>query len=199
VQFIFLNTREGREEVIIETVSHHEFTRKSWLERIKELDERIGNNLVYISGGLFEGFVLNKIESGSGYANTFIKKNYHYLFVNRRPVDVQPALLAVLNEIYRKYNSGTRYAFVLNLKLEHQQIDVNLSPNKREVFIRKTALEGIVEQLRREIGLQVGDEVPVLASFQERKSKGSQSAVLGEAREELNEKNSKSPFVSNRA
>lgn len=33
-----------------------------------------------------------------------------------------------MNEIYKKYNNNTKYAFIVNLKLEHQQIDLNLTP-----------------------------------------------------------------------
>lgn len=53
------------------------------------------------------------------------------MFLNRRPIDPIPLILAALNEIYKKYNKNTKYAFVINLKLDHNDIDVNLTPNKR--------------------------------------------------------------------
>lgn len=74
-----------------------------------------------------------------------------------------------MNEIYKKYNNNTKYAFVLNLKLDHQHIDVNLSPNKREIFIRKNVLDNIIEQLRKEIIEHVIEDVPTLSNYQEKK------------------------------
>ena len=62
------------------------------------------------------------------------------MFLNRRPIDSIPTILSALNEMYKKYNKNTKYAFVIDLKLEHTEIDVNLTPNKREVFIRKNTL-----------------------------------------------------------
>lgn len=53
IQFLFINCREGKEEALIETASHKRFDRGGWLDRIKELDEKIGNSLIYISSSLF--------------------------------------------------------------------------------------------------------------------------------------------------
>jgi len=96
--------------------------------------------LVYVEGQNFEGYVLNKIESGGSRSNQFIKSNQHFCFVNRRPIDPISQLLNLFDEIYKKNNHSTKYAFILNLKIEQNQIDVNLSPNKREVLIRKPLL-----------------------------------------------------------
>lgn len=107
------------------------FSRTSWLERIKEIDEKVGNSLIYITGEYFKGFVLNNIESGSSRNNNFIKKVCHYLYLNRRPIDVVPLIQSAFNEMYKKYNSSAKYAFLINLELDHTKIDVNLTPNKR--------------------------------------------------------------------
>ena len=108
---------------------------------------------------MFEGYVLNKIESGSSRENNFIKKHYHYLFLNRRPIDVVTAIQAALNEAYKKYNNNTKFAFLINLKLDHSKIDINLTPNKREIFIRKEVLEKIVKDVREQIVEKVVEEI----------------------------------------
>lgn len=73
------------------------------------------------------------------------------MYLNKRPIDVINVLLLTFNEIYRKYNNNTKYAFIINFKLRHDMMDVNLTPNKREVFIRKEILEKIVKDLREKI------------------------------------------------
>lgn len=82
-----------------------------------------------------------------------------------------------MNEIYKKYNNNTKYAFIVNLKLEHQQIDLNLTPNKREIFVRKNILEGIVENLKKSILEKVVEEIPTLNSFQEKMDKKSRQTM----------------------
>ena len=110
--------------------------------------------------------MLKKIESGSSRENAFLKKHQHYCFVNRRPIDPLPAILNALNDIYKKYNNNTKYAFILNLKLHHDQIDLNLSPNKREIFVRKVTLDKIIESLKEEIAKKVIEDIPVLSKSQ---------------------------------
>ena len=80
------------------------------------MDQKLGRNLVYIENTLYEGYVLSKVESGSSRENNYLKKNLHYCFVNRRPVDPLPLLVSTLNEVYKKYNHGTKYVFVINFK-----------------------------------------------------------------------------------
>ena len=77
-------------------MAHKNYSKMSGLDRIKEIDDRIGSNLIYIHSDLFLGFVLNKIESGSSRTNSFIKKNCHYIFANRRPIDNISAIGDVL-------------------------------------------------------------------------------------------------------
>ena len=62
-----------------------------------------------------------------------------------------PLLVTGLNEVYKKYNHSTKYISVLNLKLSHQHLDLNLTPNKREIFVRKNILEKLIEELKEEI------------------------------------------------
>ena len=52
-----------------------------------------------------------------------------------------------------------------------------MSPNKREVFVRKGTLERILEELKKEIVLKVVEDIPSLSNFQQQQQlkKGSQS------------------------
>ena len=118
---------------------------------------------------------MNNIESGSSKENAFLKKHQHYCFANRRPIDPLPLLVSTLNEIYKKYNHHTKYAFIINLKLDHQQIDLNLTPNKREIFVRKATMESVADILKQEISKKVIEEIPTLGRFQEKEDKKRQT------------------------
>jgi hypothetical protein len=37
---------EGKEEIIIETMAHKNYSKMSWLDRIKEIDDRIGTYMM---------------------------------------------------------------------------------------------------------------------------------------------------------
>ena len=70
------------------------------------------------------------------------------MYLNKRPIDPLPKLQSTLNEIYKKYNKNTKYAYVLDLVLPNADFDVNLAPNKREILIKENLLNMIVEELR---------------------------------------------------
>jgi DNA mismatch repair protein PMS2 len=84
-----------------------------------------------------EGFILNTIDSGSSRKNLKFSKNFQFTFINRRPVNPIKEICRIFDGYYKKYNPYTKYVFFLNLKVEPNEIDVNLSPNKRDIFIKK--------------------------------------------------------------
>jgi DNA mismatch repair protein MutL len=57
-----------------------------------------------------------------------------FTFVNGRPVDLSRALKA-LNEVWRHYEMKAKPSAVLDVKLPPGSFDVNVTPDKREVFI----------------------------------------------------------------
>lgn len=79
--------------------------------------------------------------------------------------------------MYKKYNSSAKYAFLINLELDHTKIDVNLTPNKRKIFIRKEILEKILKQLKEQISQKVIEDIPSLNNFEDKK-KNSQNDVI---------------------
>lgn len=62
-----------------------------------------------------------------------------FYFINNRPCD--PMKIAkVINEVYRNFNNNQYPFVVLNIKTEQSQIDVNVTPDKRQVFLEKEKL-----------------------------------------------------------
>lgn len=53
------------------------------------------------------------------------------MYLNKRPIDKPQAIMSLLDSIYKKYNSTTKYMFFINLQLNEDDYDVNLNPNKR--------------------------------------------------------------------
>ncbi len=50
----------------------------------------------------------------------------------------------MLDDFYKKYNRSTKYIDVINILLPWDTYDVNLTPNKREIFIKEHLLTKIV-------------------------------------------------------
>ena len=76
-----------------------------------------------------DGFI-SSCEHGKGRST----KDRQFYYVNSRPCE--PELISkMVNETYHKYNSS-QYPFVfLNLKIKRQDVDVNVTPDKRQIFI----------------------------------------------------------------
>lgn len=68
----------------------------------------------------------------------------HYTYLNSRPIDSIPKIISVLDDFYKKYNRSTKYIDVINILLPWDTYDVNLTPNKREIFIKEQLLTKIV-------------------------------------------------------
>jgi len=57
-----------------------------------------------------------------------------FVFINQRPVDM-PKVTRLFNEVWRQYEMKQKPAFVLNFVLPPASYDINIAPNKREVFL----------------------------------------------------------------
>ena len=57
-----------------------------------------------------------------------------FVFINQRPVDM-PKISKLFNEVWRQYEMKQKPAFVLNFCLPPSSYDINIAPNKREVFL----------------------------------------------------------------
>lgn len=73
-----------------------------------------------------------------------------FLFINGRPVDV-PKVARTLNEAWRAFEMRHKPAYILDLRLPAGTFDVNVNPDKREVFLTEevTVLANLKEGLLR--------------------------------------------------
>ena len=63
-----------------------------------------------------------------------------YYYINNRPIEL-PKLQRAINECYRHITSLHTYPFVLlNLRLPYDTYDINVTPNKRQVFMQNELL-----------------------------------------------------------
>ncbi|KAI6191921.1 CBR-PMS-2 protein [Aphelenchoides bicaudatus] len=58
-----------------------------------------------------------------------------FVFVNGRPVDYNK-MCKVANDVYGSFNRGRYCVLILFIDLDPSQIDVNVAPDKRQVFLR---------------------------------------------------------------
>ncbi|ORY43042.1 DNA mismatch repair protein MutL [Rhizoclosmatium globosum] len=73
-----------------------------------------------------------------------------FFYINNRPCDL-PKLTKLVNEVYRTFNSHQYPCVVWNLVMDPDMYDVNVSPNKRTIFLHneKVVFENIKNQLER--------------------------------------------------
>lgn len=69
-------------------------------------------------------------------------------FINYRPVSLQPFAKAI-NEIYKTFNHIQYPVILLNLELDPQFIDVNVTPDKRTVLIHNE--NRVIEELKEKL------------------------------------------------
>ncbi|XP_028177970.1 mismatch repair endonuclease PMS2 [Ostrinia furnacalis] len=79
----------------------------------------------------FNGFI-SSCAHGSGRSST----DRQFYFVNSRPCE-PTKIIKMINEIYKQYNPN-QYPFVfLNVNMERTSVDVNVTPDKRKVFLTR--------------------------------------------------------------
>ncbi|EPS64298.1 hypothetical protein M569_10482, partial [Genlisea aurea] len=87
-----------------------------------------------------DGFV-----SKPGYGSGRNIGDRQFFFVNGRPVDI-PKVGKLVNELYRNANSKQYPIAVLNFSVPTQACDVNVTPDKRKIFVSNEA--SILQSLR---------------------------------------------------
>ena len=83
----------------------------------------------------FDGLITKTILSGS-MSSSKISKDRNYCYLNRRPIDMPKKVKALFAEVYRQYNASMSPIIILNLEVEANNYDINVSPDKREIFIK---------------------------------------------------------------
>lgn len=82
----------------------------------------------------FDGYVSSG-NHGSGRG----ARDRQYFFINGRPCDPK-TVAKVVNEIYHRYNPNQQPFVVLNINLERSDVDVNVTPDKRQVMVNNEAI-----------------------------------------------------------
>jgi DNA mismatch repair protein PMS2 len=91
------------------------------------------------------GYVTKTIISGSMNSSK-ISKDQNFFFLNRRPIDIPRRFKTLFADMYKQYNPSMNPILILNLDVEDNNYDINVSPDKREVFIKNE--EEVIEHLR---------------------------------------------------
>nr|XP_020029460.1 mismatch repair endonuclease PMS2 isoform X1 [Castor canadensis] len=87
------------------------------------------HNLFYISG------FISRCEHGVGRSST----DRQFFFINRRPCD--PAKVSrLVNEVYHMYNRHQYPFVVLNISVDSECVDVNVTPDKRQILLQEEKL-----------------------------------------------------------
>ncbi|KAJ8713366.1 hypothetical protein PYW07_013736 [Mythimna separata] len=99
----------------------------------------------------FTGFI-SSCAHGSGRSST----DRQFYYINSRPCE-PTKIMKLINEIYRQYNSH-QYPFVfLNVDMERTAVDVNVTPDKRKIFLTK---EKIILDILKNSLLKLFENIP---------------------------------------
>jgi DNA mismatch repair protein PMS2 len=66
-------------------------------------------------------------------------KDRQFFYINDRPCDFGH-ISKVVNEVYHKYNASQMPFVLLNIKLQRSEVDVNITPDKRQLMVNNEKL-----------------------------------------------------------
>lgn len=124
------------------------FTSPGTCKTIREVAEEIfGHNFIknvvdvdmHAEGWRIEG-VISTPQTGRQ------SNDIQILFVNSRPVDEMKRIKRCLKEVHRQFSSKNNVAYVLNLIIDYNNVDINLAPDKRRLFLLQEDM--IMQQLK---------------------------------------------------
>lgn len=73
-----------------------------------------------------------------------LSKEGTFCFLNSRPIDMPRKMKTLVAELYKMYNPAANVILIWNILVEANNYDINVSPDKREVFI-KNEIEALCE------------------------------------------------------
>lgn len=82
----------------------------------------------------FDGYVSSSSHGGGRGA-----RDRQYFFINGRPCEPR-TVAKVVNEIYHRYNPNQQPFVVLNINLERGDVDVNVTPDKRQIMVNNETI-----------------------------------------------------------
>jgi DNA mismatch repair protein PMS2 len=77
---------------------------------------------------------------------TKLNKDYVFFYLNKRPIDLPRKFKNLFSDIYKQYNPSMNPLLILNIEVEDNNYDINVSPDKREVFIKNE--DEVIEHLK---------------------------------------------------
>jgi len=104
----------------------------------------------------------------TGRENSLPSKNYQYLFVNKRPVNLSRSIAHSLYEAYREnLPAGRHPGAVIFLEIDPAEMDVNIHPTKREVrFSREQQIHHLIyTSIKNALAGQPALGIPVNSGF----------------------------------
>ena len=84
----------------------------------------------------FYGYLTKTILSGSV---SKVNKECTYFYLNFRPIDLPKKIKGLLQQLYQQYNPSGQVFIIINMLVADGCFDINVSPDKREVFLKEEA------------------------------------------------------------
>ena len=97
---------------------------------------------------LIAGYITKTMLSGS-VGSTTVSKDTVFCFLNSRPIDLPRKFKQLFSDLYKQYNPSSVPYLILNLEVEAGNYDINVSPDKREVFLNNES--EVVESLKTQL------------------------------------------------
>lgn len=128
-------------------------------------------------------------DHGAGRSTT----DRQFIFINKRPCDL-PKVIRLVNEVYHGFNRN-QYPFVaLNISLNKELVDVNVTPDKRQVFLQqekvllatiKSSLKSMFDPGTSSYQLNEKPLTQIKLGFSKLKDEGDKSAFSKSIKERL--------------
>lgn len=84
-------------------------------------------------------FQLEGFASSCGHGHGRSCGDRQYYFINGRPCDPQ-RIMKLVNQTYHTYNKHQHPCIVLNIKTRYDEIDINVTPDKRQLMVHHERL-----------------------------------------------------------
>ncbi|WBW74943.1 MutL family mismatch-repair protein Pms1 [Schizosaccharomyces osmophilus] len=106
---------------------------------------KLSSNLVRWQDGFIEGYI-----SRPHVGSVRLSSDKQMVFINRRPISL-PKLVKAIQEVFKMYSMSQAPFFAINLTLTEGTVDVNVSPDKRSVFLSEEnfIIDFVRESLQR--------------------------------------------------
>lgn len=79
-----------------------------------------------------------------------------FYYINSRPCE-PTKIMKVVNEVYKQFNGNQNPFVFLNIKMENQDVDVNVTPDKRQIFLNH---EKVLTTLLKQALMKLFENIP---------------------------------------